>query len=100
MKKSSKTKYRSKTNKAKSIASQTAKYDDSALQNVQLEDIEKVSLRYHTFDEVELNSDIVVRIRQNPETDELPIYIVSLIDHKSKVDHNVSMQLLTYMVCI
>ncbi len=69
-------------------------------QNVQPEDIETVSLRYHTFDEVELNSDTVVRIRQNPGTNELPIYIVPLIDHKSSVDHNVSMQLLTYMVCI
>lgn len=70
------------------------------LQNVQPEDIERVSLRYHTFDEVELNSDTVIRIRQNPETNELPIYIVPLIDHKSSVDHNVPMQLLTYMVCI
>lgn len=31
---------------------------------------------------------------------ETPLYLISLIDHKSQVDYNVSIQLLRYMVCI
>lgn len=34
------------------------------------------------------------------KTPELPLYIVSLIEHKTKVEYNVSMQILRYMVHI
>ncbi len=30
----------------------------------------------------------------------VPVYLISLVEHKSRVDYNVSMQLLRYMVCI
>lgn len=74
------------------------------LKEIRPEDIEDVKERYHFFDDVELNADTVKRIRikgtdRNPQNEGC-LYLVSLIDHKSQVDYNVSMQLLRYMVCI
>ena len=34
------------------------------------------------------------------EGEPLPLYMISLVDHKSSVDYNVAMQLLKYMTCI
>lgn len=68
------------------------------LKDVQPEDIEDVSERYvHMFRE-ERTSDVVkkVRIRNS----DVPLYLISLIEHKSNVDYNVVMQILRYMVCI
>lgn len=71
------------------------------LKNVQPEDIEKVKLRYHLFDEAELNSDSVVRVTSPGQNmKDPPLYVVPLIEHKSRVDYNVPMQLLYYMACI
>ncbi len=83
------------------------------LKNVQPEDIEDVSERYHLFKEVEHNSDTVKKIRlkniqMNKITgkkgvagnEELPVYLISLIEHKGRIDYNVNMQILKYMVCI
>ncbi len=102
--------------------------DIPILKNVRPEDIENLSGRYHFFDDVELNADTVKRIRlRNPDpasgfeesgtavstgtgkssdpaasAQNAPgtMYLVSLIEHKSSVDYDVSMQLLRYMVCI
>lgn len=43
-----------------------------------------------------------IRMRANgkDEEDTVPVYLISLVEHKSRVDYNVSMQLLRYMVCI
>lgn len=70
--------------------------------DVQPEDIEDVSERYHLFQEVEFNSDTVkkVRIRNREEGEAQDIYVISLIEHKSAVDYDVTMQILRYMVCI
>lgn len=68
------------------------------IKDVQPEDIEDVSERYvHMFAE-ERNSDVVkkVHLKEN----ETPFYLISLIEHKSKVDYNVVMQVLRYMVFI
>lgn len=72
------------------------------LANVQPEDIEDVSERYHLLREVELQADTVKKVRLRNQTDGKPqdIYVVSLIEHKSKVDYDVAMQILKYMVCI
>ena len=72
--------------------------DIPLLKNIRPEDIEDVKERHHFFDDVELNSDTVKRIRVkshagnkstagdgDSETEE-SIYLVSLIDHKSQVD--------------
>ena len=70
------------------------------LSNVQPEDIEDVTDRYYMYLGVEFEADTVKRIRIPELKQDVPIYLVSLIEHKSKVDYNVSMQLLRYMVCI
>ncbi len=76
------------------------------LKDVQPEDIEDVSERYHPYLGTEFNSDSVKRIRildiekgkKDGKTE--PAFLVSLIEHKSFVDYDVSMQLLRYMICI
>lgn len=76
--------------------------DIPLLKNVQPEDIEDVTNRYvHMFAE-ERNSDVVkkIRIKEEKGKEELPFYIISLIEHKSNVDYNVVMQMLRYMVFI
>lgn len=72
------------------------------LANVRPEDIEDVTERYHLFKEVEFQSDTVkkVHVRGQTEGDTKDIYILSLIEHKSEVDYDVTMQILKYMVCI
>lgn len=77
--------------------------DIPLLRNVQPQDIQEAELRHHFFDEAELNSDNVKRIRITDAefAGELPeIYVVALIEHKSYVDYDVAMQMLRYMVCI
>lgn len=72
--------------------------DIPILKNVHPEDIEDVTNRFvHMFTE-ERNSDVVKKIRLKDE--KASFYIVSLIEHKSDVDYNVTMQVLRYMVFI
>lgn len=67
------------------------------LKNVQPEDIEDVSERFvHLFSE-ERNADTVKRVRLE---NQVPFFMVSLIEHKTYVDYNVGMQILRYMVYI
>lgn len=79
-------------------------FDLPMLKDIQPGDIEDVSERYYPYLGTELNADSVKRIRIfgiDRETDkEEPPFLVSLIDHKSLVDYDVSMQLLRYMICI
>lgn len=76
------------------------------LKNVQPEDIEDVSERYYPYLGTEFSADSVKRVRilginrEKSEYTAEPPFLVSLIDHKSLVDYDVSMQLLRYMVCI
>lgn len=80
--------------------------DIPLLKNVRPEDIEDETERFRTYLGVEFEADTVKRIRinnsdrENRESDFETLYLVSLIEHKSKVDYNVAMQLLRYMVCI
>ncbi len=97
--------------------------DIPCLKNVQPEDIEDVSERYRPYLGTEFESDTVKRIRihdvkmkdnsdqrttsdrmdsQASESNRLqePLFVVSLTEHKSRVDYDVSMQLLKYMLCI
>lgn len=70
------------------------------LKNVQAEDLEDVTERYTSYFGVEYQADTIKRIRIKLEDFEETFYLISLIDHKSQVDYNVSMQLLKYMACI
>ena len=71
--------------------------DMPILKNVRAEDIEDVSERYVPLFTEERNSDTVKRIKIS---DKDTIFFITLIEHKAKVDYNVSMQLLRYMVYI
>lgn len=70
--------------------------------NVNPEDIEDVSSKYRAFLGVEYESDTIkkVYIRKKDGTLEREVYVISLIEHKSNVDYDVSMQLLRYMTAI
>ena len=46
----------------------------------------------------ERNSDVVKKVRLN--NDEIPFYLVSLIEHKSEIDYNTVMQIFRYMAFI
>lgn len=75
--------------------------DISLLKNIQPEDIEDVSKKYQAYLGITFETDTVKKIRlRNEEQENIPLYMISLIEHKSNVDYNVSMQLLRYMACI
>lgn len=71
--------------------------DIPLLKNVRAEDIEDVTERYIPMFTEERNSDTVKRVKLSGNK---TLFFVSLIEHKTKVDYNVSMQLLRYMVYI
>ena len=81
--------------------------DIPCLKNVQPEDIEDVSERYRPYLGTEFESDTVKRVWIH-EADaagtgsppQEPLFLISLTEHKSQVDYDVSMQLLKYMLCI
>ena len=71
------------------------------VQNIQPDDIEDYTSRYLTYFGVEYNSDTVKKIRIRDKKWQYPeIFFISLIEHKSNVDYNISIQLLKYMTCI
>lgn len=73
--------------------------DIPALKDVTPEDIVDVTEKYQAYLGIQFEADTVKRIRLHVgETAEL--FLVSLIEHKSRVDYNISMQLLRYMICI
>ena len=67
------------------------------LRDVTAEDIEDVTERFLPMFTEERDADVVKKVHL-PKGEEL--FVVTLIDHKSAVDYNVSMQLLRYMVFI
>ena len=67
------------------------------LQSVRPEDIEDVTERYLPLFTSEREADTVKRIKIDNEK---AIFLISLIEHKTKVDYNVIMKLLRYMCYI
>ena len=75
--------------------------DHPLLKDIRPEDIEDYTDRYVTYFGVEFEADTVKRIRLRSANKEISeLYLISLIEHKSKVDYNISVQLLKYMACI
>ncbi len=70
------------------------------LKNIQPEDIEDYTERFVPYFGVEFEADTVKKIHLRGEEEVSEVFLISLIEHKSKVDYNVSVQLLKYMVCI
>ncbi len=69
----------------------------SLLKDIRPEDIEDVSQKYQAYLGTAFESDTVKKIRlrnTNAGQENIPLYMISLIEHKSNVDYNVSMQLL------
>ena len=66
-------------------------------QDIKPEDIEDVSDQFVPLFSEERNAD---RVKKVNIKNEKPFFLVSLIEHKSKVDYNVSMQIFRYMIYI
>lgn len=71
----------------------------SLLEDVQEEDITDETERLRPFMGVEFEGDAVKKVRMH-KPGEQPVYVVALLEHKSKVDYDVTLQLLKYMVGI
>ncbi len=86
--------------------------DMDILRHIQPEDIEDVSERYVPLYSTERESDTVKKVHISKYLNlteveksslnplDLPLYVISLVEHKTKVEYNVAMQLLRYMVHI
>lgn len=82
--------------------------DLDILRHIQPEDIEDVSGRYVPLYSVERNSDTVKRVdisrylpaQESNKDQGLPLYIISLVEHKTRVEYNVIMQILRYVIHI
>ena len=71
------------------------------LKDVSEDDIEDVTTRYIPMFTEERDSDVVKRVRlRNDKGVDGCVYMIALIEHKSEVDYNVTMQVLRYMVYI
>ena len=71
--------------------------DIPCLKDVRPEDIEDVSEQYVPLFSEERNADRVKKVRIKNENS---FFLISLIEHKSKVDYDVCMQIFRYMVFI
>lgn len=70
------------------------------LKDIEPEDIEDITERFRTYMGTEFDADTVKKIWIRMDGTQMPMYMISLIEHKSRVDYNVAMQILRYMVCI
>ena len=74
--------------------------DIPIIKDVRPEDIEDVSASFQSFLGTEFEADTVKKIHIRSTEEPTSFYLISLIEHKSRVDYDVSMQLLKYMVMI
>lgn len=85
--------------------------DHPYLKDVRPEDIEDVSEQYVPLFAEERNADRVKKVHikiksentysvGNKVSNEIPFFLISLIEHKTKIDYTVSMQIFRYMVYI
>lgn len=70
------------------------------IRKVQPEDIEDYTEHFIPYFGTEFEGDTIKRICIKDNNGEYVFYLISLIEHKSRVDYNVPIQLLKYMVCI
>ena len=84
--------------------------DKELFRDLKPEDIRDESEKYQAYLGVTFETDTVKKIcmshsksagsQRAGQDEEMPIYLISLVEHKSQVDYNVSMQILRYMACI
>lgn len=71
------------------------------MKNIRPEDIEDYTDRFISYFGVEFEADTVKKINIHDENGEkTEMFLISLIEHKTDVDYNVTVQLLKYMACI
>ncbi len=68
--------------------------------DVRPEDIVDVTEKYQKYLGISFDTDTVKCVHIRGMEGDMPMYLISLIEHKSDVDYNVIMQLLQYMTCI
>lgn len=76
--------------------------DMEVLRKIQPEDIEDVSERYVPLYSTQRESDTVKKVdiskyltlKEQENKLHLPLYVISLIEHKTKVEYNIGMQIL------
>ena len=72
--------------------------DIDILKDIKPEDIIDETDTYQAYLGIKFETDTVKRVQI--KNLDFPLFIISIIEHKSKVDYNVAMQLLKYMVLI
>lgn len=65
--------------------------DGELFKDLRPEDIEDVSEKYQAYLGVAFETDTVKKICMREKEDAAPLYLISLVEHKSQVDYNVSM---------
>ena len=77
--------------------------DIPILKNIRPEDIEDCTELFRSYFGVEYESDSIKRVKvrgvSGKERD-FEFFLIALIEHKSKVDYNVVVQLMKYITCI
>lgn len=75
--------------------------DHPMMKKIRPEDIEDYTDRFTNYFGVEYQADTVKKIHFHDEVEgNFEFFLISLIEHKTDVDYNVSVQLLKYMACI
>ena len=71
------------------------------VRNIRPEDIEDYTDRFKSYFGVEFEADTVKKIHiRDGNEEKFEFFLISLIEHKTDVDYNVTVQLLKYMACI
>ncbi len=74
--------------------------DVELLKNVQPDDIEDISERFVWMWHEERESDSVKKVHLHGSEGDITLYLIALIEHQSKVDHDMSFRILRYTVQI
>ena len=74
--------------------------DIELLKDVRPEDIEDVTDRFISVWQEERDSDTVKKIRLKNQEDIDTLYLITLIEHQTKVDYDISFRILRYIVLI
>ena len=73
--------------------------DIQIFKDVKPEDITDETKTYQAYLGIEFETDTVKRINVKSDTG-TPVYLIALLEHKSRVDYDVVIQLLRYITCI
>ena len=72
----------------------------SLFSDIKPEDIEDQTERFRLILGIEVEADTIKKVHIRIEEQEQDVFVIALIEHKSYIDYDIMMQLLTYMVMI